>query len=227
MTEAIRLTLSRLINTLPIDKMELLTATGNGLNKLTIKFGLDGSGRHNIYRQLNNVETNNLILYMFCPLEIRSANGCLVWEQEKPNSAQTQRALAIQLGKESKESLRSIHVFNEAITALKNAFRVESDDGSFEFVVDCPTGMWDRKVSDYLIGTFGAYCDLCTYSMEMCSQKDVVADGIEINRTVESCNTVFETLANQDNQITKRKGDYNVRQGITSKPLLKTSILSV
>ena len=164
---------------------------------------------------------------MFCPLEIRSANGCLVWEQEKPNSAQTQRALAIQLGKESKESLRSIHVFNEAITALKNAFRVESDDGSFEFVVDCPTGMWDRKVSDYLIGTFGAYCDLCTYSMEMCSQKDVVADGIEINRTVESCNTVFETLANQDNQITKRKGDYNVRQGITSKPLLKTSILSV
>ena len=38
--------------------------------QMNMKFGFDGSGSHAIYNQSNNVNTNNMILTMFCPLTI-------------------------------------------------------------------------------------------------------------------------------------------------------------
>ena len=70
-----------------------------------MKFGFDGSGSHSIYNQLNNVQTNNIILTMFCPLAIENSDGITVWEQAAPNAPNTQRPLALQMGKESQENL--------------------------------------------------------------------------------------------------------------------------
>ena len=41
---------------------------------LKIRFVFDGSGSHAIFKQKSNVMTNNIILTMFCPLEIESGN---------------------------------------------------------------------------------------------------------------------------------------------------------
>ena len=43
-----------------------------------------------------------------------------------------------------------------------------------EFIVPAPTGMWDRKAADILLGTDGAYCDLCTYSKEGCLDNELI-----------------------------------------------------
>ena len=96
-----------------------------------------------------------------------------------------------------------------------------------EFIVQAPTGMWDRKAADILLGTGGAYCDLCTYSKEECLDTELIESGMTINRTVESCNDIFEKLQDDEGYIFKERGDYPERQGITSKPILKEEILSV
>ena len=42
---------------------------------MDIKFSFDGSGNHAIIRQLNNEKTNNIIMAMFFPLNIKSESG--------------------------------------------------------------------------------------------------------------------------------------------------------
>ena len=37
---------------------------------MTAKEGLDGSGRHAVYDQLGNVQTHNIIIWMWVPLQL-------------------------------------------------------------------------------------------------------------------------------------------------------------
>ena len=43
--------------------------------KMKMKFGFDDSGSHPIFKQRNNSDTNNIILTMFCPLQLEDSNG--------------------------------------------------------------------------------------------------------------------------------------------------------
>ena len=61
--------MQRIIQNLP-ENVELSSEV-----QLTIKFGFDGSGSHSIYNHVNNAQTNNMILTMFCPLSIENNNG--------------------------------------------------------------------------------------------------------------------------------------------------------
>ena len=71
------------------------------------KFGFDGSGGHAIFNQQKNEQTNNLILSMFCPLELKTDDSVNVWIQSMPDTPKMQRSLMIQTGKETAESLQS------------------------------------------------------------------------------------------------------------------------
>ena len=62
---------------------------------LKMKYGFDGSGSHAIYRQKDNVQTNNMILTVFCPLELTTNDGEKIWEEISPNVPQTQRPLML------------------------------------------------------------------------------------------------------------------------------------
>ena len=106
-------------------------------------------------------------------------------------------------------------------------FVINSKGHDMEFIVNAPTGMWDRKAADLLMGSGGAYCDVCTHSKEDCLDVELIKAGIPINRTVQSCNDIFERLQDDDGCIFRQKGDYSERQGQTSKPILKEEILSV
>ena len=56
-----------------------------------LKYGWDGSEGHKIFNQFNNVNYENMIMAMFCLLEIRQVNTKeLVWKQQAPNSEYVQ-----------------------------------------------------------------------------------------------------------------------------------------
>ena len=121
--------------------------------QMQIKFGFDGSGGHALYNQKNNVNTNNLILAMFCPLLIRDGEDNVIWEQKTPNAATAQRPLMLQKGKESLESLQSVSVFNRDIETLskEGIVVVCNDDVAIDMTVSISSYMMDRKAADIYI----------------------------------------------------------------------------
>ena len=86
--EALQCTISRVLETAP-------EFESTDLN-LMYKFGFDGSGGHSIFNQVNNDETNNLILTVVCPLELKDNFGQVVWTEPSPNAPKSQRPLMIQ-----------------------------------------------------------------------------------------------------------------------------------
>ena len=49
--------------------------------KLKMKYGFDGSGSHAIYKQKNNAQTSNMILSVFCPINLTIGKEQKVWEE--------------------------------------------------------------------------------------------------------------------------------------------------
>ena len=88
--------------------------------------------------------------------------------------------------------------------------------------------MWDRKAANIMLGVGGAYCDLCTAPKEHCCIITRVQHGFEINRTVENSHAIFEELVQDDGvTVTKARGDYSGRTGVTTKPIVEQNIWSV
>ena len=70
------ITAQRILQEVPLNKVSV----SNGLF-MNIKFGFDVSGSHAIYHQLNNENTYNMVLTVFCPLDISNEIGCILWEK--------------------------------------------------------------------------------------------------------------------------------------------------
>ena len=86
--------------------------------------------------------------------------------------------------------------------------------------------MFDRKAADQYLGLGGAYCDLCTSSKDQCMNVDVIAAGFYINREVETIQQIFDDLQHGDGTLLKHKNDYDIRQGVTNKPIATNSVKS-
>ena len=73
-----------------------------------IKDGVDGSGSHAIYHQLNNVQTHNMLMYMFCVLRItESVSGKIVYEERLSASPFAMRPVFLIHAKEECENLET------------------------------------------------------------------------------------------------------------------------
>ena len=207
---AVKITMQRIIQNLP-ENVELSSEV-----QLTIKFGFDGSGSHSIYNQVNNAQTNNMILTMFCPLSIEN-NGQILWCQKSPNSPYSQRPLALQMGKESIENLQTLSIFNKPLEHLVNIGFQLSDNITVK--IKLGSYMMDRKGTDYYLGVAGAVCDLCSLSKNKCHNINIVSEGINIDRDIDSLHRIFEELVQEDGNILKRKKDYNIRKGVCNKSI--------
>ena len=140
MCDAIKITVNRILQ---LPDVEL---HGNSLH-IQIKFGFDGSGSHSIYNQVNNVDTNNITMTMFCLLNATDSSNNVVYEQPLPNSTLSQRPLCLQMGKEDIESLQSLALFNEEIETLKNdGVTVQSGEASIQVYSTIASHMLDGKV---------------------------------------------------------------------------------
>ena len=179
---------------------------------LRIKYGFDGSGSHSMYNQKNNVDTHNMILTVFCPLDIYDKDN-KVWEETSPNTPQTQRPLMLQLGKEDRDAIEVQGMFNSDIKMMNEGILL--DDTTLKTEVKT---MYDRKASDTYMGLTGAYCDLCTHSKAECLSKVTSREFFKINRSIETMNGIFEDLS-ENGTIVKRNKDYGVRQGQIEKPI--------
>ena len=174
---------------------------------MNIKFGFDESGSHAIYHQLNNEKTNNIIMTMFCPLSISSDSGSVLWEQKSPNNPLTHRPVALQMGKESSNSLKSLEIFNNDISILNTTGSkiVVKDDQEIIMKVKIQSHMMDMKAAYLYIGLGRAYCDLCHFSKEQCCSEDQINAGFEITRNINDLHSLFNELVKEDGSILKKK----------------------
>ena len=59
---------------------------------------------------------------------------------------------------------------------------------------------------------------------EVCGHDEDFSSYTEITRTADNTMAVWTELADTDNNIKKRKGDYSVRGGITQEPLIQENL---
>ena len=111
--EALKITFSRTLETI-----EELPPTGSTL-KIRIKDGVDGSGSHSIYHQVNNANTHNMIMYMFCLLDIvNTQTSSVIFSEKVSNSPHSMRPIFITMGKETLSNLANV---KEAFNITRSA----------------------------------------------------------------------------------------------------------
>lgn len=191
------------------------------------KGGFDGSGGHSIHHQLNNCTTNNIIMTMITPLSIKSGNH-EVWLESNPSSANTQRPVSLQLGKETIESLRSFGQLTEDMVRLEAnglEFTVKGKHVSLKVIFRL-TEM-DRKAADAVTSLGGAFCDLCFLSREDAHQCDSIS-SIRVERTLQSTIDICETVPSTPSGDLKTKpGDYSERKGVMRLPTTQKDVESI
>ena len=89
--------------TITIKQLSKIAGIDTSISKkyeVSLKYGWDGSGGHKIFNQSNNFKSENIIMAMFCILEISDPESKeIIWEQRAPNSRYAQRPLLLLLGK--------------------------------------------------------------------------------------------------------------------------------
>ena len=223
LSEAVKMTVSRIFKTIPNEKLADL----GPIVKHDIKFGFDGSGSHSLYNQKNNVDTSNIIITMICPLKIANENGMELWTQLSPNSPLTQRPISLQMGKESATSLRSLEIFNQDITDLQtDGFLLEHGGKHFNVHTKIQGCMMDMKAAHLYSGLGGCYCDLCSYTKLQCVDREIIEEGFTISRDIDDIHSRFNMLVQDDGTILKKRNDYDVREGMTTKPISTNQFIS-
>ena len=218
LTDAIKITVEQILK-LDIPTIE----TGKEL-KFFIKYGYDGSGGHKVFNQSGNMDTNSIIMVMFCPLKLQQDDQT-IWEQICPNSEFSQRPLMLQLGKESTTNCQSLSMFETELKDMNGAGLVLDGTGVVCKVEVQATAL-DRKASNIYLSLGGAYCDLCTLSKTDCCDEEKIKEGFLIDRNIETMESIFNSLE-EDGEIVKKANDYSYRQGQTNKPIAKSSVTSV
>ena len=222
MKDAVHMTVHRIL------QQESISFEGHDL-KLEIKFGFDGSGSHAIYNQKKNADTNNIIMTMFCPLKLTDSSNNVVFQQPLPNSTLSQRILCLQMGKESVDSLKSLQMYNDEIRDMdKDGIQIQVAGKQSVTVQTVVVGhMLDGKAAKLYTGLGGAYCDLCHFSKSDCADPDITEIGFTISRDINQIIDFFaENVDETGNEIIKKAGDYNIRGGVTQRPIAEHQVLS-
>ena len=188
---------------------------------MRLKDGVDGSGSHSIYHQINNVNTNNMIIYMFCLLDIvDQTKSAVLFTEKQSNSPNAMRPVFVIMGKESLSNLADVKIaFNQRI-AIKE-FVLKYRDYVYNIIIDAEMSCIDGKMRTLLSGLGGAFCLLCFVPLRVASGRDGdFSFYFDITRTAEDTMSVYKQLVCSDDKIKKQKGDYSTRGGLTQEPLI-------
>ena len=214
--EALKLTIQRALHL-----VQNLPPSGSSLI-VRLKDGVDGSGSHPIYHQRNNVNSNNMILYMFCLLTIVDVNTDIaIFTENQPNSPHAMRPLFIVIGKENLTNLDNVKTaFRQR--SLNTEFLLHFGNYVYDIKIIAEMTMIDGKMRTLLSGLGGAYCLLCFITQkEACGRDGNHSSYFNITRTSGKTMAVWNELADSDNIIKRRKGDYSIRGGLTQEPLIQ------
>ena len=190
------------------------------------KDGTDGSGQHFRRAQVNVAVKGNILLYCFTPLILCSgdnADGKVLWRNPAPNSALTQRPLAIIAAKEDRdEILRPLipQIEAEITSVSSNGLHMQYMEKDVYISVNSCLTMFDGKMHAALQGTGGAFCQLCKFSKVNCHCPEYVVNGFPVDRSIEEMHNIFNDLTESGAvPVPRRQGDYDVRTGVTAEPI--------
>ena len=233
--ESVQLHIRRLIQQLGLQP---------GKYTMTVKEGLDGSGRHSVHDQKGNVQTHNMIVWMWVALEVykdvpvvnadpslpstsTSANGRdKIWNEPSPSSPDAARPLLLVIGKEDKDLLHKIvpPVDAEMKELQSSGVKLFDAEREFHLMLEFHRTMNDGKMQKLLLGRGGAFCVLCAYSDEEAVQEDNIKEGFEIgNVDIEALHALYDDLA-VDGEVQCNRGDYSERVGLTQSPISTLAI---
>ena len=214
----LRQTVSRLLSTLPNlndDQYPLI---------LRVSDGLDGSGSHQIYNQLQtsvNFSTKNFLLFAFKLLSIRDTSDREVWVNTVPNSHFQVRPVALIAMKENEENVKYLmesHI-NPETKIIENE-GINLPQGLVK--VHVIRSMFDGKMSGILTGAGGAKCQLCTATFDQISDLELIRTGFPINRTISAAKEIFATV-DKDEYLALPSHE---RFGLTHEPLSEIDVIS-
>ena len=144
---------------------------------MTAKEGLDGSGRHAIYDPKGNVETHNMILWMWVPIQVSkddqveqpstsTSESGVIWREGALNSPDAARPILITVGKEDKESLSKVvpSVDKEIEELHKSGVIIEKEEKQYELKIQFHRSMNDGKMQKLLLGRGVKIRILCSFS---------------------------------------------------------------
>ena len=185
---------------------------------MSAKEGLDGSGRYAIYDQKGNVETHNMILWMWVPLEVSkdldqdqpsTCQSNVIWTECTPNSPDAARPVLITLGKEDSDLLNKIvpPVDGEIELLHRSGVTVDDNGKVYELKIQFLRSMNDGKMQKLLVGRGGAFCILCSFTK-------FEIDNVDID----TLKAFYESLE-VDGEVSKSRGDYEERMGLTQTPI--------
>ena len=131
------------------------------------KDGTDGSGQHYRRATVHVAIKGNILLYCFAPLVLCDGNnvdGEVLWRNTAPNSALTQRPLAVIGAKEDRDAVLRplIPMIEEEIVAVcRDGFTMTCMGKDVHVAVKSDLSMFDGKMHAALQGTGGTFYQLC------------------------------------------------------------------
>ena len=184
---------------------------------LRISDGLDGSGSHQIYNQLQEsiqFNSKNFLLFAFKILSIKDSSDCDIWVNTLPNSHFQLRPVALIAMKESEENVRFLmESYINPETKMIEQEGIVLPQGLMN--VKIYRSMFDGKMSGILTGAGGAKCQLCTATFEELHDIDLVRSGFPINRTISAARDIFASVDKSEYLALPSKE----RFGLTHEPL--------
>ena len=189
------------------------------------KTGHDGAGSMSIYRSTENPMCDpNIFCRMFVPLALKDEKSNeILWRNESPNSAFYTRPLLLIAEKENHELLRFVNETYEyqEKSLEQNGLTFQYKNETYNVKITIEASMKDMKVRMAESGLGGAQCLMCSTKQEDWKDPNKISysDFFHINRTAEKTLALYNQLVDNDGNILKRKNDYDIRTGLTSKPV--------
>ena len=192
---------------------------------IEIPDGLDGSGSHKVYNQVNShigFSTKSFILFAFRILTIKNNKNQILWLNDTPNSPFVTRPITLVSLKENHENVDFI------MKTLINHETSKIEHSGFDTIgghvnVRIFRSLFDSKMAATLSGAGGASCQLCTANHNQLKDTTLISDGFQINRHIHDAIEIFNDVNVED----FLKMDSNSRFGFTHPPISGKDILAI
>jgi hypothetical protein len=195
-------------------------------------YGQDGSGCHQDYALMSKTtySTKQIFSVCFALLSITKPDGSVIWSAAARghNSPTNDRPLALFPEKECDELLREFNpTLDIEVKNVRSGLTLTLPSGRIinaRVLRDAMT-MLDGKMIVRLLQLGGAYCTMCTRSLPDCHDPAIIAEGFEIDRSVESIKELALVHVDPDTGcILTAPRDYDTRQGITGIPITEADV---
>ena len=189
---------------------------------VTSKFGLDGSGCHNIRHQklddddVPGTSSTNYIGAFWCPLQLK-ANDEVVWENPLPNSTLYCRPVCLMRGKETREDVEDHFkpIMDDILRAEEESSPVITNGTAHDLSVQCEISMFDGKMVNLIQGDSGSFCHYCDATRSEANNLENIIHGFQITKTHQQVQERWEQLASGEmaHSNPQRKGQCHEPMG--------------